>query len=47
MDVKNIDEIYFFSNEGEQMKIIFSRKEKSIKCISSKEEFYFDVSKYC
>lgn len=47
MDVNTIDEIYLFSNNSDQMKMFFSKKDKVIKCTSPDEEFYFDVSKYC
>lgn len=46
MNMDQIDELYLVSNE-EGSKIIFSRKDKEIKCISPESSFYFDVSKYC
>jgi len=46
MSMKNIDELYLFSNET-QSKMVFSRKDKKIKCVSPDSDFYFDVSKYC
>ena len=44
--VKQIDELYLFSNET-QSKMVFSRKDKKIKCVSPDSDFYFDVSKHC
>jgi predicted ABC-type ATPase len=40
------DEIYLYNNE-ESPTLIYSRKNKKIKCILPESEFYFDVSSYC
>lgn len=47
MNMKDIDELYLFSNENERTKMVFSRVEKKIHCISPDDNFYFDVSQYC
>ena len=46
MDLKDIDEMYLYTNE-ETTKLIFRRKEKKVECILPETEFYFDVSEYC
>jgi len=47
MNFKEIDEVYLFSNESERTKLVFSRDEKRVHCISPNEQFYFDISRYC
>jgi predicted ABC-type ATPase len=47
MNMKDIDEVYLFSNETERTKMVFSRKDKKITCSSPDSNFYFDVSQYC
>lgn len=47
MNFKEVDEVYLFTNETERTKLVFSRDEKRIHCISPNEQFYFDVSQYC
>jgi predicted kinase len=46
MDEPSIDEIYLYNNEHTS-KLIFTRKDKTIQCITPESAFYFDVSKYC
>jgi predicted kinase len=46
MDEPSIDEIYLYNNEH-TYKLIFTRKDKTIQCITPESAFYFDVSKYC
>jgi predicted kinase len=46
MNETSIDEIYLYNNEHTS-KLIFTRKDKTIQCITPESAFYFDVSKYC
>jgi predicted kinase len=46
MDKSFIDEIYLYNNEHTS-KLIFTRKDKTIQCITPDSAFYFDVSNYC
>jgi predicted kinase len=46
MNQPSIDEIYLYNNEHTS-KLIFTRKDKTIECITPDSAFYFDVSKYC
>ena len=46
MTVRNIDELYLYNNEHTST-LIFHKAKKSIKCLHSNMDFYFDVSDYC
>lgn len=46
MSLDDIDELYLYNNEHTS-KLIFSRKDEEITCMSPNSKFYFNVSKYC
>ena len=50
MSMKDIDELYLYSNETKPYQLLsYNKTKKEITCIagSEDEEFYFDISKYC
>lgn len=46
MKLKTIDEVYLYNNERTST-LIFHKAKKSVQCLHSDMDFYFDVSKYC
>lgn len=46
MTLNEIDEVFLYNNEHTS-KLIFSKTQKEIVCLSPESNFYFDVSKYC